>query len=80
MDALTKFFFDIAVECPYGRPFTAVYRQSVFGPLPDELMEFFWNKGYAEDVRGVFLSAYLLKGLSLIGTRREHTKRIGILL
>ena len=31
------YFYDIAVECPYGLPQTAVYRQQQFVSLPDEL-------------------------------------------
>jgi len=54
MDGMTKFFFDISVECPYGLPSTATYRQSVFGPLPDDLMEFFWHKGYRRNGNTIY--------------------------
>ena len=54
MDGLTKLFFDISVDCPYGLPFTATYRQSMFGVLPDELIEFFWQKGYRRNGNTIY--------------------------
>lgn len=43
---LGDYFFDIAAECPYGLPYTAVYRQALFGPLPDHAMDGFLAAGF----------------------------------
>ena len=43
---LEKYFYDIPVECPYGKPYKAVYRQAYFGPMPDELIGIFIESGY----------------------------------
>ncbi len=43
---LEKYFYDVLIECPYGLPFPAVYRQAQFGALPEEVMEFFLESGY----------------------------------
>jgi arginyl-tRNA--protein-N-Asp/Glu arginylyltransferase len=45
-NTLTKLFYDVQVECPYGRPFTAVYRQAHFGALPNQIMERFLEAGF----------------------------------
>ena len=43
---LSKYFYDVQVDCPYGRPFTAVYRQAHFGTLPDLTMALFLAAGF----------------------------------
>lgn len=53
-ESLTKYFFDISVECPYDLPHTATYRQSIFGSLPDELIEYFWSKGYRRNGNTIY--------------------------
>jgi len=44
--AFDEYFSEVMVECPYGLPRTAVFRQAVFGRLPAELMEHFLAAGY----------------------------------
>lgn len=39
-------FFDIAADCPYGLPHAAVYRQALFGPIPDHTMDAFLAAGF----------------------------------
>lgn len=39
-------FFDIAAECPYGLPYKAIYRQALFGPIPDHTMDGFLAAGF----------------------------------
>ena len=39
-------FFDIAAECPYGLPHKAIYRQGLFGPIPDHTMDAFLAAGF----------------------------------
>ena len=51
---LDKFFFDIPAECPYGLPCTATYRQACLGPLPDELMEYFWHTGFRRNGNTIY--------------------------
>lgn len=43
---LSKYFSDLKVECPYGRPYTAIYRQAHFGSLPAIVMERFLAAGF----------------------------------
>ena len=43
---LAKYFFDLQVDCPYSRPFTAVYRQAHFGTLPHVAMELLLESGF----------------------------------
>jgi len=43
---LGKQFHDVQVDCPYGLPFTAVYRQAHFGSLPDRAMGLFLEAGF----------------------------------
>jgi len=43
---LEQLFYDVLIECPYGLPYPAVYRQAQFGPLPEHVMEFFLKSGY----------------------------------
>lgn len=39
-------FFDIAAECPYGLSHKAIYRQALFGPIPDHTMDAFLAAGF----------------------------------
>jgi len=39
-------FWDIAADCPYGLPHQAVYRQALFGPIPDHTMDAFFAAGF----------------------------------
>lgn len=43
---LSRYFHDVQVDCPYGQPFTAVYRQAHFGELPAGAMELFLSAGF----------------------------------
>jgi len=43
---LTRYFYDVQVDCPYGRPFTAVYRQAHFGVFPSMAMTQFLAAGF----------------------------------
>jgi len=43
---LSNAFFDVQMDCPYGRAFTAVYRQAYFGALPPLAMELFLEAGF----------------------------------
>jgi arginine-tRNA-protein transferase len=45
-NTLGKYFYDVQVDCPYGRPFTAVYRQARFGDIPAMLMSQFLAAGF----------------------------------
>ena len=51
---LTKYFVDIPAYCPYGQPYTAVYSQSIFGPLPDALFEFFLESGFRRNGNTIY--------------------------
>jgi arginine-tRNA-protein transferase len=43
---LDKYFYDVDVDCPYGMPYTAIYRQAQFVDLPIEMMELFLESGF----------------------------------
>jgi arginine-tRNA-protein transferase len=43
---LDIYFSDIAATCPYQTEQRAVYRQALFAPLPDHIMEHFLEVGY----------------------------------
>lgn len=43
---LSHYFSDLQVECPYDKPFTAVYRQAHVGTLPAIPMELFLEAGF----------------------------------
>lgn len=43
---LSKYFYDITVNCPYNLPFLATFYQGVSGPLRDRAMELFLAAGY----------------------------------
>lgn len=43
---LARYFHDIKVDCPYGRPFTAIYRQAHFGNIPAVAMVQFLAAGF----------------------------------
>lgn len=43
---LTRYFHDVKVDCPYGRPFTAVYRQAHLGIFPSMVMAQFLEAGF----------------------------------
>ena len=43
---LTRYFYDVRVDCPYGRPFVAVYRQAHFGIFPSMAMAQFLAAGF----------------------------------
>ncbi len=43
---LSKYFYDITVNCPYNQPFLATFYQGVSGQLPDRAMELFLAAGY----------------------------------
>jgi len=43
---LAKYFIEIEIECPYKQPYTAVFYQGMFGPVPDSVMEVFLAAGY----------------------------------
>lgn len=40
------YFVEMAVECPYHLPYTAVFYQALFAPCPDRIMELFLASGY----------------------------------
>ena len=48
------YFYDIAVECPYGLPQTAVYRQQQFVSLPDELFGRFLQAGFRRNGNTIY--------------------------
>lgn len=39
-------FYDAQVDCPYGQPYQAVYRQAHFGALPNRAMALFLEAGF----------------------------------
>lgn len=43
---LSRYFVELATECPYGLPHTAYFYQAMFGPLTDHAMELFLAAGY----------------------------------
>lgn len=43
---LWRYFHDVQVDCPYGRPLTAVYRQAHFGNIPATAMVQFLAAGF----------------------------------
>ncbi len=43
---LDKYFYDVKVDCPYGMPYTAIYREAQFIDLPLEILEFFLAAGF----------------------------------
>ena len=43
---LEKYFHDVKVDCPYGMPYTAVYRQAQFFDLPQDMMEILLEAGF----------------------------------
>ena len=43
---LTRYFYDVQVDCPYGRPFTAIYRQARFENFPAGAMAQFLAAGF----------------------------------
>lgn len=43
---LARYFYDVQVDCPYGQPFTAVYRQARLGSLPSGAMAQFLAAGF----------------------------------
>jgi arginine-tRNA-protein transferase len=48
------YFYDIAVECPYGLPQTAVYRQQQFVSLPDDLFGSFLQAGFRRNGNTIY--------------------------
>ncbi len=40
------YFVEMAVECPYHLPHTAVFYQALFAPMPERIMELFLASGY----------------------------------
>ncbi|MBU1986044.1 MAG: arginyltransferase [Proteobacteria bacterium] len=40
------YFVAMAVECPYHLPYTAVFYQALFAPVPERIMELFLASGY----------------------------------
>ncbi|MFH2123929.1 MAG: arginyltransferase [Pseudomonadota bacterium] len=40
------YFVEMAVECPYHLPQTAVFYQALFAPVPERIMELFLASGY----------------------------------
>jgi len=52
-----EFFSDIKVECPYGLPETAVFRQAMFGNLTTDVMEFFLASGYRRNGNYIYTMA-----------------------
>ena len=52
-----KYFYDVLIECPYGLPYKAVYRQAQFGLLPDQIMEFFLEAGFRRNGNYVYTMA-----------------------
>lgn len=54
---LEKYFYDVLIECPYGLPYPAVYRQAQFGSLPDDVMEFFLDSGYRRNGSFIYTMA-----------------------
>lgn len=40
------YFVEMAVECPYHLPYTAIFKQALFGPVPERIMELFLANGY----------------------------------
>jgi arginine-tRNA-protein transferase len=53
-DDLDKYFIDVPTECPYGMPHTAVYHQSILGPLPDHLMVQLLESGYRRSGNSIY--------------------------
>ncbi len=43
---LDRYFYELAGECPYGKPYTAIYRQAQFSRLPPKLLDDFLAAGY----------------------------------
>ena len=43
---LDEYFVEMAVECPYHLPHTAVFYQALFAPIPERIMELFLASGY----------------------------------
>jgi leucyl-tRNA---protein transferase len=41
-----EYFIEMAVECPYHLPHTAVFYQALFAPIPERIMELFLAAGY----------------------------------
>jgi leucyl-tRNA---protein transferase len=40
------YFIEMAVECPYHLPHTAIFYQALFGVIPERIMELFLASGY----------------------------------
>jgi len=59
---LEKYFYDIVIECPYGLPFDAVYRQAQFSNLPNEILKFFLESGFRRN--GNYIYTMVCKGCS----------------
>jgi len=54
IDQYLKYFYDIAVECPYGLPQRAVYRQQQFVSLPDDLFGKFLEAGFRRNGNTIY--------------------------
>lgn len=54
MNRLSEHFIDIAAACPYGRGYTAVYRQAFLGRLPDEVMDLLLARGYRRNGNSIY--------------------------
>lgn len=54
IDTYLPHFFDFAVECPYGMPETAVYRQQQFVSMPDALFGQFLAAGFRRNGNTIY--------------------------
>lgn len=69
---LEKYFYDVLIDCPYGLPYPAVYRQAQFGKLPEQVMEFFLRSGYRRN--GSFLYSMACHGCNACVPIRIESK------
>ena len=53
-DDIDKYFIDVPTECPYGLSYTAVYHQSILGPLSDHLMTGLLESGYRRSGNSIY--------------------------
>ncbi len=54
LDQYLRYFYDIEVECPYGLPYKAVYRQQQFIALPDDIFGRFLEAGFRRNGNTIY--------------------------
>jgi arginine-tRNA-protein transferase len=54
IDQYLRFFYDIAVQCPYDLPHKAIYRQQQFVSLPDDLFGQFLEAGFRRNGNTIY--------------------------